>query len=286
MPKVPSVWTVLSMLEWATAYFEENSVRSPRFSIEWLLAEVLSIKRLDLYLEYDRPLSSVELEELRPMVKRRASHEPLQYITGETDFYNVKIKVEPGVLIPRQETEELVDWILQSISTQMPLHVLDIGTGSGCIPIALKKARPQWELYGTDISSKALQLAKENAAANEAEIHFREDDIFNPTSFPDIAFDLIISNPPYILESESSNLDLEVKNYEPAIALFCESTERMYGAIEDLSKTKLKENGTLFLELHERYSEEVNELFTSRLWTCLTKNDYSGKPRFLKAEKK
>ena len=285
MPKVPSVWTVLSMLEWATAYFEENEVKSPRFSIEWLLADVLSIKRLDLYLEYDRPLSSAELEKLRPLVKRRAGNEPLQYITGETDFYNVKIKVEPGVLIPRQETEELVDWILQSYPKDAELNVLDIGTGSGCIPVALKNERPNWNIYATDISPQALDIAKTNAELNSTEIHLQQDDLFSPKAFQDTSFHLIISNPPYILRSEKSGLDEEVKKYEPELALFCESTEKMYGALEELSRSKLSEDGDLFLELHEDYSEEVHQLFKTRGWNGTIKNDYSGKPRFFKGEK-
>tara|TARA_R100000908_G_scaffold65272_1_gene53671 strand:+ start:139373 stop:140209 length:837 start_codon:yes stop_codon:yes gene_type:complete len=273
------------MLEWATAYFEENEVKSPRFSIEWLLADVLSIKRLDLYLEYDRPLSSAELEKLRPLVKRRAGHEPLQYITGETDFYNVKIKVEPGVLIPRQETEELVDWILQSYPKDAELNVLDIGTGSGCIPIALKNERPNWNIYATDISPQALDIAKTNAELNSTEIHLQQDDLFSPKAFQDTSFHLIISNPPYILRSEKSGLDEEVKKYEPELALFCESTEKMYGALEELSRSKLSEDGDLFLELHEDYSEEVHQLFKTRGWNGTIKNDYSGKPRFFKGEK-
>src|SRR6056297_348266 len=123
MANTPSVWTVLSMLEWATDFFEEKDINSPRFSIEWLLAHVLDVKRLDLYLMYDRPLSSEELDTLRPLVKRRSQHEPLQYITGETDFHNVKIKVKPGVLIPRQETEQLVDLILKENKTRSELTV-------------------------------------------------------------------------------------------------------------------------------------------------------------------
>lgn len=286
MPKVPSVWTVLSMLEWATEYFEEREVKSPRFSIEWLLADVLSIKRLDLYLEYDRPLSSDELEELRPMVKRRADYEPLQYITGETDFHKVTIKVEPGVLIPRQETEELVDWILQSYPKDSSLKVLDIGTGSGCIPIALKKVRPNWELFATDISDQALQIARTNAELNEVSVNFKKDDLFQFLAFSNTTFDLIISNPPYILKAEKTALDEEVKSYEPEIALFCESTDKIYGAIVDICQTKLVEDGATFLELHEDYSGEVLQLFEQHDWNGFIKNDYSGKPRFLKVEKK
>ncbi|MBO6584487.1 MAG: peptide chain release factor N(5)-glutamine methyltransferase [Gracilimonas sp.] len=285
MPKAPSEWTVLSMLEWATEFFEERNVKSPRMSIEWLLAEVLSVKRLDLYLIYDRPLTAEELDVLRPLVKRRASHEPLQYITGHTDFYNVRIFVEPGVLIPRQETEELVAWILELYPKGETFSVLDVGTGSGCIPVALKKARPEWDLFATDISDKALSVAKNNAAQNEVDISFAQDDIFNPQAFSDRTFDLIISNPPYILHSEKSTLDKEVKDYEPEEALFCESTVQMYGALEQLSSGVLSADGTVFLELHEDNSGEVLDLFEQANWSAELKNDYGQKTRFLKAKK-
>lgn len=284
MPEVPSVWTVLSMLGWATDFFEQKQVKSPRFSIEWLLAHVLSVKRLDLYLEYDRPLSSSQLNELRPLVKRRASHEPLQYITGETDFYKTTIKVEPGVLIPRQETEEMVDWILELHPEASDINVMDIGTGSGCISIAIKNAKPSWNLFATDISEEALKIAEKNAAFNETEITFAREDLFNPNAFPDVNFDIIISNPPYILPSEKNGLDEEVINFEPEVALFCESIQKMYDAIEVLARKKLTSTGLLYLELHEQHSEEVLQLFKGRKWNAHIKKDYSGKPRFLKAK--
>lgn len=285
MSKVPSVWTVLRMLEWATDFFERKQVKSPRFSIEWLLAYVLSVKRLDLYLAYDRPLSSEELEELRPMVKRRAAHEPLQYITGETDFHHVKIKVQPGVLIPRQETEQLVNWILELHGDKESLKVLDVGTGSGCIPVALKHARPTWNIFATDISEEAISIAKENAEYNETHISFHQDDLFHPESLIDHKFDLIISNPPYIHPNEKNSLDDEVKNFEPELALFCESTQKMYQALEDLCSVYLQTNGTVFLELHEDHSQEALHIFQEGNWEAIVKNDYSEKPRFLKAKK-
>lgn len=285
MPQAPSEWTVLSMLEWATDFFEEKDVKSPRMSIEWLLADVLSVKRLDLYLIYDRPLSAEELDELRPKVKRRAAHEPLQYITGHSDFHDVQILVEPGVLIPRQETEELVAWILELHPKDKTLSVLDVGTGSGCIPVALKKARPEWDVFATDISDKALSIAKKNASHNEVDVTFAKDDLFNPQAFSSRSFDLIISNPPYILRTEESTLDKEVKEYEPEEALFCESTTQMYGALEQLSSALLSPHGTVFLELHEDNSTEVLNLFEEANWSAELKNDYGQKSRFLKAKK-
>ena len=286
MPAPPSEWTVLSMLEWATSYFGEKGIRNPRFSIEWLLAHVLKIRRLDLYLKYDRPLTEEERAELRPLVKRRATHEPLQYITGETDFFNVKILVRPGVLIPRMETEQLVEIILEAHNGAPSLSVLDIGTGSGCIPVALKREQPGWEVSATDISEAALSIAKENAELNHTQIRFETDDLFAPS--PEVhhaPYDLIVSNPPYILHEERSSLDEEVKNYEPEQALFCESTEKMYRAILEFSETYLAEAGVLFLELHERHAGEVKHIFEARNWDADIKKDYDKRDRFLVAKK-
>lgn len=286
MSNTRNEWTVLSMLEWATSYFEEKEVKSPRLSIEWLLAFVLNIKRLDLYLKYDRPLTSEELEILRPFVKRRANHEPLQYITGETEFYNSTIKINPSVLIPRQETEQLVQLISTQHQEEENLKVLDIGTGSGCIPIALKKEFDSWDVSGFDISTDALRISNENADINNVHVHFFEHNLFESNLNGDKSeFDLIISNPPYILSHEEKTLDDEVKNFEPHLALFCESTQKMYGAIETFCSKNLSKNGTLYLELHESYSSEVKDLFTSRNWNAEIAKDLDEKDRFLVASK-
>lgn len=285
MVETPKEWTVLSMLKWATSYFEMKGVKNPRFSIEWLLSHLLQVKRLDLYLLFDKPLSTDILEKLRSFVKRRASHEPLQYITGETDFLNTKIKVRKGVLIPRMETEQLVEILLNKIQDETALSILDIGTGSGCIPIAIKKNRPSWKVSATDISEEALTIAKENSIFNEVEISFLKDDILSSTFSSAHLFDIIISNPPYILEEERSSLDKEVVEFEPSLALFCKSTQNIYGAIEQFCDLHLKENGTLFLELHEHYAEEVVSLFSSTGWSSQLQKDYDGKNRFLIAKK-
>lgn len=286
MPQPPSEWTVLSMLEWATSYFEEKGIKNPRFSIEWLLAHALDVRRLDLYLLYDRPLNTDELALLKPLVKRRSDHEPLQYITGETDFFNTTIKVRPGVLIPRMETEQLVEIVLQNNPKKSALKILDIGTGSGCIPIALKKEAPDFEVSASDISEEALDIARENAKSNQTDITFVKDDIFAPAAFGDHElFDIIISNPPYILEDERANLDKEVKDYEPSLALFCESTSSMFTAIHDFALKHLPVNGQLYLELHEDHATEVLQTFSTQNWSASVMKDYGNKDRFLAAKK-
>jgi release factor glutamine methyltransferase len=150
---------------------------------------------------------------------------------------------------------------------------------------SVKNSRPNWNLYATDVSDKAIEIAKSNASYNEVEVEFAKDDLFQPAQFSGLKFDLIISNPPYILPSEKSNLDEEVKNYEPEEALFCESTQKMYGAIEKLSTQLLSKNGALFLELHEDTAQEVQELYVESNWEVNLKNDYGNKPRFLLAKK-
>ncbi len=285
MTHPPNEWTVLSMLEWGTRFFEEKKVRNPRLSIEWLLSFVLNKKRLDLYVLFERPLTKQELSVLRPLVQRRAKQEPLQYITGSAEFYHTEIKVKPGVLIPRMETEQLVD-ILLTNHPDGTLSVLDIGTGSGCIPIALKKQRPEWQIYATDISEEALKIAESNASLNDADIHFIRDNLFD-SQLPDSnsAFDVIVSNPPYILFEEKEHLDEEVKNFEPDQALFCDSIEKMYSAIESLAQVLLPESGSVYLELHERHAEEISGIFKSSNWNAEIKKDYDNKPRFLIGKK-
>lgn len=274
------------MLEWATEYFEEKNIPDPRHSIEWLLAETLDIKRLDLYLKYNRPLSPGELEKLRPMVKRRAQHEPLQYIIGFTDFMNARISVDPSVLIPRIETEQLVEIILDrhsgSQSHKGSLNVLDIGTGSGCIPIALKMERPDWNLWGIDISEEALQTARQNAQQNEVDISFKKGNIFEPNSIPvNAQFDVIVSNPPYITPDEKTTLEPQVYQFEPSEALFTEDMDLMYGSILDFAEKNLSDNGKLYLELHEHFARSIQQLFDRNSWNTTLLKDYDKKERFL-----
>lgn len=280
-------WTVLSMLEWATDFFKKKDIPDPRHSIEWLLAETLDIKRLDLYLKYDRPLSSDELDTLRPLVKRRANHEPLQYIVGFTDFMNARISVNEQVLIPRLETEQLAEIILNNHPGDQKLSVIDLGTGSGCIPIALKMERPEWEVSGVDISTEALEVAQKNAEQNEVEVTFSEGDILSPESISiPSPFDLIVSNPPYVTPDEKETLEPQVREYEPHAALFFDDLEKMYGNIIRFANKNLSDEGALYLELHENYSDKILDLFDKDLWSARIKKDYDKKPRFIIAERR
>lgn len=262
------VWTVLSMLEWATDYFKQKDVPDPRLSIEWIVAEALQCKRLDLYLQFERPLSSDELDAIRPFVKRRASLEPLQYILGSTEFINATITVDSNVLIPRIETEQLVDLLLDHFSKRKhePLNLLDIGTGSGCIPIAIKKENPDWYCAGFDISEKAIERAKKNAGINETDVDFFKADILQINQLPEglqKEWDIIISNPPYITEPEKAEMHKQVTEHEPHLALFHDDPLKLYSKIIEFAAAQ---NASLYLECNDKTAPDVLQI-ASRLFS-------------------
>lgn len=280
-------WTVLGVLDWGTIYFNQKGVRNPRFSIEWLLSHVLKVKRLDLYLLFERPLHSTELELLRAMVQRRVKHEPLQYITGKVDFFGIELTVASGVLIPRPETEELVEYILASHDKDTPKRLVDIGTGSGCIALAIKKERPKWEVWATDISEFALHIAQKNQKELGLQVHWFQDDIFAPEllrHYPELkqSCDILVSNPPYILRNEWNSLEREVREFEPELALFCSSINRMYSALIKQSKALLKPlQSQMYFEVHENYANEVQYLTKEHGFTAEIRLDLAGKDRFV-----
>lgn len=276
------VWTVLAMLEWATKFFRERNVEDPRLSIEWLLSEVLQVKRLDLYLQYDRPLATSELDQLRSLVKRRAQHEPLQYITGSTQFMDVTIHVDKRVLIPRIETEQLTDLLLEHTATQKSqnLRLIDLGTGSGCIPIAIKKKRPDWDCFAIDISEGAIELARENARINETDVRFEVQDLFECISKSSGKWDIVISNPPYITESEKDQLHEQVLKYEPGGALFYSDPIHLY---EKIIQFAAANQAHLFLECNDKTANRVAEIAALFYKDADMKKDLDGNDRFVLA---
>ena len=215
-------WTLLRLILWSSEYLEGKGLSSGRLDAEYLLAHVLGTGRLQLYMDFERPLKQEELNQFRPLLKRRASREPLQYILGCQPFRELELSVYPGVLIPRPETEQLVDevlaWFLRE-EVDRPT-ALDVGTGSGAIALSLA-AESGAKVVATDISSVALGLARSNAEAAglEALIEFREGRIFEPIPATD-RFDAIVSNPPYVREVDELLLEPEVLDWEPREALF------------------------------------------------------------------
>ena len=213
--------TILDIIQKTAAFFNERHIDRGRLHAELLIAHALGLKRMDLYLQAQRPLEERELELIRPLIRRRAKREPLQYITGETDFYKSTLICRPGGLIPRPETEELVEHtiaIWKKHSEASPKRILDLGTGSGAIAIAMATEFPEAEVIAADTSKDALSLAKENSAKNGTQDRIQ---CVHSDWFANIkgSFDIILSNPPYLTQAETDCAETEVKDFEPIQAL-------------------------------------------------------------------
>ncbi|MEZ4526998.1 MAG: peptide chain release factor N(5)-glutamine methyltransferase [Desulfobacterales bacterium] len=213
-------WTILRILRWTTSHFRSRHIENPRASAEILLAHALGIRRIDLYLRHDQPLMPEERERFRELIRRRLRHEPVAYIVGRRGFWTLELSLSPAVLIPRPETECLVEAALECLPRNPENRILDLGTGSGAIILSLAAERPENRFYASDRSPAALEIAKANAAGNglEGKIHFFCGDWFAPLC-PEIpGFDLIVSNPPYIRSAEIRDLQPEI-SFEPKAAL-------------------------------------------------------------------
>jgi release factor glutamine methyltransferase len=215
---VPDTWTILGVLNWTAQYFAEKKIASPRLDAEVLLAHVLGGDRVGLYVRFEQPLERDELDAFKELVRRRAAGEPVAYITGTKEFWSLPLRVDPRVLIPRPETELVVDVILELTRDAPPGLACDVGTGSGAIALALKRERPEWTVIATDISAPALQVARENAARLAIDVEFLEGDMLRPLAGRG-PFDVIASNPPYVAEAELATLMREVSEHEPRAAL-------------------------------------------------------------------
>jgi len=261
--------TVLESLTLSTDFLEKKGIESPRLNAELLLAEILECKRLDLYLKFDQPLKENEVDKYREWISRRGKFEPLQYITGKVEFYGLQFKVTRDVLIPRPETEILVEEIIKFCKGKSGLKILDIGTGSGNIPIALAKNLNGVQITTVDVSDDAIEVAKENAVMNgvESEINFILSDVNHYTTETDL-FDIVISNPPYISAEEYPTLQKEITEYEPAIALTdLNDGLYFYRVISEKSKSFLKSGGNIFLEIGQGQKEDIEKILSANEFT-------------------
>jgi release factor glutamine methyltransferase len=246
----------------------------------------LNLTSVELFVKKKEKLSEDATEKTIQILNRLKKFEPLQYIIGETEFNGLKIAVNKNVLIPRPETEELVEWIGTEIKNKNPVSILDIGTGSGCIAIALKKKFPASIVYAVDISKEALALARNNAKRNNAEIYFIQQDILKklPETLK-LPFDFIISNPPYLTLHDKQKLNRNVSEYEPHEALFVNGKNPFlfYERILDLACMGLiKKNGALYFEINEMYGKEIAQLFLEKgFYDVNIRNDMSGKERMI-----
>ncbi len=275
------IWTILDVIDWGREFFAKKSIESPRLNIELLLCHALSLSRLALYSRFDQPLNNSELEAIREMVLRRAKNEPIQYIMGKTEFFGLEIEVDRNVLIPRPETEELVDFIVRSQSSaRPPKEILDIGSGSGCISIALAKAFPEATVAGIDVSKPAIEMAKRNAEKNSIpNVEFYKYDILR--SVPKKKFDLVVSNPPYIPMAEMAELSADVAEYEPREALTDGGDGlAFYRRFSEIFPEIIADGGLFYLEIGFGESEGVRKLFEQKSISAQTKKDFNGIERF------
>ncbi|MCC6251817.1 MAG: peptide chain release factor N(5)-glutamine methyltransferase [Bacteroidia bacterium] len=238
--------------------------------------------------EKDTTLTPEDLNTFAQVLKDLQVHKPIQYIFEETEFYKLRFKVDEDVLIPRPETEELVDWVVKDYLGKRKIKLLDIGTGSGCIAVALAKNLISPLVYALDVSPKSLIVADINAKENNVEINLLNVDILELTdAVMDEQFDIIISNPPYILPLEADKMEKNVLAYEPHLALFVSNNDplQFYKAISNFALLNLIKGGSLYFETHENYHKEVVELLKEKGFINIqSKKDLQNKPRFVKAQ--
>ena len=279
-------WTIIDLINWGEDYFNKNQFESPKQEIEWLLCDLLNYKRVDLYVNFEEIVSPGKLAQLKKWIKKRLNRMPLQYITGNTEFYGNKFFLNKDVLIPRPETERLVDISLQCIEKINDPNILEVGTGSGCISISLALKREDAHILSLDISNNALIKARENADYHKTEnVRFTKVDILN--ELPDGKFDIIISNPPYISYDEMQDIMIDVKDFEPELALTDYKDGLLfYARLSDIGPTLIKKGGWMLLEVGiNDHPNKVMSLFESKGYKNIDLlTDYNNNKRVLRVK--
>jgi release factor glutamine methyltransferase len=257
---------------------------------DWVMENITGWKKIDRIVNKNVPLSLPQTENLSVYTAQLMENTPVQYVLNECWFYGMKLWVNKDVLIPRPETEELVEWIADDIKSSQSAEkkILDIGTGSGCIPIALKKTIPQLDVHSCDISAAALEVAKRNATENKLSVHFMQLDFLNELQRNKLdEYDILVSNPPYIPESDKPNMANNVLLHEPHEALFVSNKDPFifYEAIARFSKKHLRSGGSIYMEVHEAAAQSVKTIFSDEGYNNITvKKDMQGKERMVKVK--
>ncbi len=288
-PPISAV-THRALLDQATARLEAAGVESARRSAEWMLEETTGQTRTSLIARPDAPVDAGAEALFGRMVARRVAREPVQYVLGHADFYGLRLTVTPAVLIPRPETEEVVEEALRRIRSHERPWVLDIGTGSGAIALAVKHARPDAEVFAVDVSPEALAVAAQNAARLHLAVTFVRADALRPQLAADVppTFDLIVSNPPYVPASERDGLEPEVRDHEPGLALFVDDADplRFYRALAGHADALLRPGGWLAAETHADFGPAVRDVFAGAgLSEAQILPDLAGRDRIALARK-
>jgi len=275
--------------------FEQIQTRYPqgeaRNMADWVMEAITEWKKLDRLVHADAALSAAQEEQMQVYLDELLAGRPIQYVLGEAWFYGYRFFVNEHVLIPRPETEELVDWIYSDLESnhrlQMAGSLLDVGTGSGCIPISLQKLLPSWQVQSLDLSREAMQIAQKNAAFLDAPVQFQQMDFLDPVQRNQLApVDILVSNPPYIPRSESASMAAHVVAYEPAMALFVPDEDALvfYRALADWGKDHVRAGGAIYVEIHESLGKATSEVFQEAGFASIQlKQDMQGKDRMLRA---
>ncbi|MEJ6400353.1 peptide chain release factor N(5)-glutamine methyltransferase [Nicoliella lavandulae] len=277
-----SSMTFFEAQRWASLFIQEHQLE-PEVA-HYLLTKRLDWSDTDLLLHYRDQMTPAQLQQFQKDIDQYVNGHPPQYILGKADFYGETLAVNSDVLIPRPETEELVDWILQT-HDERPLNVLDVGTGSGAIAIALQMNRPDWQVTGSDISVNALKVAAKNANVRNLPIKWIESDLFSLIF--DKKYDLIVSNPPYISENEVKYMDESVIKYEPHLALFAEDNGlALYQKIADHFQSVAKPHGDIFLEIGFHQETAVVDIFKRAVPGAKieTRKDFNGNSRMIRVK--
>jgi release factor glutamine methyltransferase len=282
--------TVLEVIKLSTEYLQKKGVEAPRANAEILLAEILKCKRLELYLAFDKPLAENEVQNFREAIRKRGLRIPLQYIVGNVEFYGLKLIVNESVLIPRPETELLVEKIINESDKSASLKILDIGVGSGNISLSILKNLPNTNVVAIDISEGTLEVAKQNAELNSLQdrIELKHFDIMQDDLNTLGKFDLIVSNPPYVSVNDFESLEPELNLHEPKIALTDNSNGiSFYKKIIEVSDQILGKHGKIYFELGMGQSSKVKNLFEQKGFNnIIVTKDYSGIDRIISGELK
>ena len=258
---------------------------------DWVFENVTGLKKWERRENQNNQLAETDSEKIKTYLQELLKHKPVQYVLHEAWFYRRKFYVNENVLIPRPETEELVEWIISDFKKEKHskrINIIDIGTGSGCIPVSLKKELPETSITAIDVSDKALSVSKKNAKELDATIDFFEADFLNENEWKMLSqYNIIVSNPPYIPLNEKQVLGKNVTDFEPGIALFVENNDPFifYKKIAGFAKSHLKESGKIYVEVHEEYAKEVGRIFESAGFLVEIKNDIYGKQRMIKSTK-
>ncbi len=282
-------WTPIELIRWTDGYLARNGFADSRLNAELLLAGVLGLKRLDLYLQFERPLGDDELAAFKAALKRRLRREPLQYIAGTASFRQLELNVDRRVLIPRPETELLVGAVLEWAAGRTALDLVDIGTGSGAIALSLRQEGDFGKVVATDNSSDALDLARSNAAGSPgtSEVDFRHGSLFDPLAGD--RFDIIVSNPPYVAELERESLDAEVMRWEPESALFAglDGLDVIRKLVSGAPEY-LRPGGLLAMEVGADQAHAVTNLIdaTRCFGEPRIRKDYAGRDRIVVVERR